>query len=80
MGEHPVFTPLAEAAAELAADSPAPVAEEFDGGPWDSFRFVDLSAAALDADDADELLLRQIARGEWELLLDFCYGRAIGAN
>ena len=86
VGRHPVFAPLAAAAAEEAAspETASSLAHEFAGNSagrgWDPFRFVDLCERAVrsgDAHDAD--LLRRIARREWQLLFDHCYRAAQGA-
>lgn len=82
VGRHPVFIPLAAAAAEEAAspETAASLAGEFALGDWDPFRFVDLcerSVKSGDAHDAD--LLRRIARREWQLLFDHCYRAAQAA-
>lgn len=87
VGRHPVFGPLAAAAAEEAAsaETASSLAGEFAGdlagGDWDPFRFVDLCERAVRSGDAhDTDLLRRIARREWQLLFDHCYRAAQGSS
>jgi hypothetical protein len=77
VGRHEVFGPLAQAAHKLASESAAPIAANFAGGAWDAYGFVDQCQAVREG-TADESLLRQIARREWELLFEFCYSQAVG--
>lgn len=86
-GRHPVFGPLAAAAAEEAAspETASSLAGEFAGdlahGDWDPFRFVELCERAVRSGDAhDTDLLRRIARREWQLLFDHCYRAAQGSS
>lgn len=86
-GRHPVFGPLAAAAAEEAAspETASSLAGEFAGdfarGDWDPFRFVALCERAVRSADAhDTDLLRRIARREWQLLFDHCYREAQGSS
>ncbi|HEV2972678.1 MAG TPA: hypothetical protein VGY55_22110 [Pirellulales bacterium] len=81
VGVHPVFAPLAVAARELAAAEKLDRASTFltEQTTWDPFRFVDLCAAA-QGQSASEMLCRQIQRRECELLFDYCYRAAVGAE
>ena len=71
VGTHPLFTPLNEEAAALAAKYPN---AGFRTGPaWDPFAFIDFveSARRAPGSDAEKLAL-EIQRAEWHLLFDFC--------
>lgn len=79
----PIYPDVAEAARELARDclaqQPWPAADWIvTQDAWQPERFVDLCQDARVAGPAAELLCRQIQRKECEMLLDFCYRRAIG--
>jgi hypothetical protein len=79
---HAVFEPLAEAARELAAKTQldGPAAFLASQKSWDAFHFVDLCEAIAHGRSKHELLAREIARVEWQLLFDDCYRRAIGSQ
>jgi hypothetical protein len=80
VGRHPVFVPLAAAAADLAAESDTDGDEAqslSSGGDWDAFHFVDLCQQAARSGGALELLCRRIAQAEWRLLFADCYHHAI---
>jgi hypothetical protein len=73
-GNHPVFEPLRNAAAELAAASGARGAKQLaEQSQWDAFRFVELCEEAAGTGAELESLCRQIAQLEWRLLFDHCY-------
>jgi hypothetical protein len=76
VGRHEVFQPLSQAARELASASSAAIAASFDHGTWDPYRFVD-QCQTVRAGSEDETLLSAIAQKEWQLLFDFCRGRAV---
>jgi hypothetical protein len=69
VGDHPVFAPLAEAAAQLGYDP---------GREWDPFAFVDRCEAARGRGTPEERLLREVQFAEWQLLFNFCYRSATG--
>jgi len=79
VGNHPVYVPLGDAARELAAadDDPA-TAFLRKQTRWDPNPFVDLCQRSLASSSKHNLLCRQLQRKEWELLFEFCFGRAIG--
>jgi hypothetical protein len=89
VGDHPIFGPLAHAAAALVqeereevGDRPADrdlawLAEE---AYWDPFRFVDLCAAVVRGRSNTDQLCRLIQKQECRLLLEFCYRRATGLS
>jgi hypothetical protein len=77
VGMHPVFEPLHQAAAELAAGAPARAAFLATQASWDAFAFVDLCEASYDENAPCHELCRQVQRVEWEFLFDFCYRRAV---
>lgn len=79
--QHPIFETLAEQARQLATGSQldAPAEHLKSQATWDAYRFVDLCEAIARARSHCELMARQIARREWELLFDYCYRKAIGS-
>jgi hypothetical protein len=79
VGPHPVFAPLQQAAAQLAADATDPaVAFLTRQTSWDPFAFIDLCAAVEENRSTSEMLCRHIQQREWQLLFDFCYRQALG--
>ncbi|MEQ8785900.1 MAG: hypothetical protein RIC55_06360 [Pirellulaceae bacterium] len=78
VGQHPVYKPLAEAAAPLAAESGLAEASSLaQGDDWDAFHFVDRCQQAARGGGELELLCRRIAQAEWRLLFADGYHRAI---
>jgi hypothetical protein len=78
VGNHPVYTPLRQFAAEAAAgESDADTRFLLKQAAWDPFRFVDLCQAST-ARNAGAELCESIQTREWELLFDYCY-RAAGS-
>ena len=67
VGNHPVFGPLADAAAGIGYVS---------RGGWDPAAFVDRCEAARGRGTPDESLLRRVQLLEWQLLFDYCYRAA----
>lgn len=80
VGEHPIFTSLQQAAAELAAANTARESTEFlrQQKKWDPFAFIDLCEACVNRRAPAEQLCRQIQQAEWRLLFDFCCHEAVG--
>ncbi len=80
VGEHPVFESLAPRARQLAERYPADERAAFlvKCTNWDPFAFIDLCQAVGAGRSSSELLCRHVAQAEWELLFDYCYGKAIG--
>jgi len=78
-GTHLIFEPLVDAARELAMKTGAGQASDYliKQATWDPYRFVDLCESALDHADC-EMLARQAAQVEWQLLFDFCYRQSAG--
>lgn len=76
VGDHPMFEPLRQAAAELAED-------ERQGDflvrqkTWDPFAFIDLCEEAGKRNVASATLCRQIQQREWQLLFEFCFRQAV---
>ena len=79
--EHPIFEPLAESARDLAGKAKLDGPAEFltSQAKWDVYRFVDLCEAIARGRSPCEMLAREVARVEWQLLFDHCYRQAIGA-
>lgn len=80
VGRHPVFPALAHAAHALEHDAmavgePTRFAAEAD---WDPFRFVDLCQDASAATVHAQSIYRWVQHCEWQLLFDYCYGKAVG--
>jgi hypothetical protein len=79
VGRHPVFTPLGEAAVQLAEQASASDIPPL-RAPWDPLAFVDWCEAIAAGRASHEDLARRIAQAEWELLFDYCYHHATGAT
>ena len=77
VGRHAVFAPLAEQAARLAGDAPAPAALLARQAEWDPFAFVDLCEASEAPTAPCHELCRRVQRAEWELLFAWCCARAV---
>ncbi len=69
VGDHPVFEALAREAEALGL--------RLRSGRWDPFHFIELCEEHRDAGTEQELLLRRVQRKEWDLLFDYCFGRAV---
>jgi hypothetical protein len=80
VGGHPVFAPLAIAAAEIARRCDGPPAARFlaTQTAWDPFAFIDLCEEARTGRSAAEALCRAVQQREWELLFEHCYRPAVG--
>lgn len=78
--KHPVFEPLHQEAARLAAEAEADQSADFlkKQTSWNPFAFVDICEAQVNSQSATEMLCRKIQQREWELLFDHCYRKAIG--
>jgi hypothetical protein len=77
--KHPVFQPLAEAAREMATRETLDASASFlaEQANWDPHRFVDLCECVARGRSRCEMVAREIARAEWQLLFDYCYRQAI---
>ncbi len=82
VGEHPIFAQLAEASAELAGQAKRLSKADWlaDQQAWDPFAFIDLCEACYGDRGPDHELCRAVGLAEWQLLFDFSYRRAIGAQ
>jgi hypothetical protein len=80
VGNHPIFTALAEQAHLVASlRDPKSSFNETRAHEWDPFAFVDQCQSAIRQNsDAQELCL-DIQQAEWKLLFDYCYRKATGA-
>ena len=74
VGNHEVFSHLAEGAEQLAASHSS--TNPFKSTAWDPFGFVDLCEAAIHSRSKNEQLCREVAQLEWQLLFDYCYKNA----
>ncbi len=80
VGTHPIFEMLHRSAGEMADDVPSHATFLRVQNSWDPFAFVDLCAAVLVGRAPCDDLCRRIQKREWELLFDWCYRQAIGAE
>jgi hypothetical protein len=87
VGAHAVFAPLREAALEAleAGSGKAAAAKtlraQIETRPqWDPFWFVDQCEAAGQGGADLESQLREIQRLEWQMLFDYSYRKAVGAD
>jgi hypothetical protein len=79
VGEHGIFAPLRDAAAELARNEPdASAAFLLPQSHWDPFTFIDLCEAVARGRSPCEMLCRTIQQAEWELLFHDCWAEAVG--
>jgi hypothetical protein len=78
VGKHPVYEPLRQQAATIAAKPPKAALFLSTQNTWDPNAFVDLCEAAQTDRISCGLLCQQIQRAEWDLLFDFCHRRATG--
>jgi hypothetical protein len=72
VGDHPIF-------AELAAEARA-LGLRAASARWDPFAFIDLCEKHRGSGAPEEDTLRRVQRREWELLFDYCYRQAVGAE
>lgn len=82
VGQHEVMNLLASRAIDLASSRGCEhvINDLTSGGKWNPFVFVDLCQAAIRGNISDADLCRHIQQAEWELLFDYCYRAAVGAN
>jgi hypothetical protein len=80
VGDHPIFSSLADAACRLASQT-----EGVSHGKrlatcsnWDPLAFIRLCESVYDTPGPDHELCRQISLIEWQLLFDHSYGNATG--
>jgi hypothetical protein len=78
VGQHEIFPSLAATARQLTEARDVSKAARFllDNTDWDPFAFIDLCQLVARGKTHDELLCREIARAEWQLLFHHCYERA----
>jgi hypothetical protein len=77
--QHEIFERLAAGGRELAVKAKVDGPAEFlaTQTSWDAFRFVDLCEAIARGRSKCEVLAREVARLEWEMLFEHCYQRAV---
>jgi hypothetical protein len=77
--QHAIFQPLAAAAREIARGAKLDAAAEFlaTQNTWDAFQFVDLCEVIASGRSQAELVAREVAKAEWQLLFDHCYRKAV---
>ena len=82
IGSHPIFSALATHSQALAQQQPTldPACQFLlTQTTWNPARFIDLCQhLAQSSTSPGESLARQIAHAEWELLMEWCYGMAVG--
>lgn len=82
VGQHPVFSPLQQNAAELAtAKSQQPGWDDAASflttqAEWDPFAWIDLCEQARVGNNGCKPLCLEVQQLEWQLLFDFCYHAA----
>ena len=67
VGDHEVYSELADAAQAIGATSDA----------WDPFAFVDFVEGIERGDEDNRALAEKIQQREWQLLFDYCWQRAV---
>jgi hypothetical protein len=72
VGEHPIFERLAKEARDLGL----PLRSD----RWDPFAFIDSCEKHRGTGGEQEMLLRQVQRREWDLLFEWCFRKAVGAE
>lgn len=73
---HPVYAPLAEAAAEIAAQNPGSGLAIATG--WDPHAFIEYCAnARSEPGSLQERVALEVQRAEWQLLFDYCASKEI---
>jgi hypothetical protein len=78
VGAHPVFGPLARAAAELAGTETERAARFLvTQARWDPFAFIDLCEAAVSGNVGCAELCRRVQQAEWRLLFEHSYREAV---
>lgn len=83
---HEIYPALQRAAAECDATASSvddrALARFTQGSIWDPAAFAEVVRAVVAgrASGSTAMICRQIARREWELLLDYCYRGAVGQN
>ena len=73
---HPLYWPLAEAAAGLARGV-AGAPRWLTRGPWDADAFIDLCEECVTGRSQLTALCESLQRREWKLLFEHCYRAAI---
>ncbi len=78
VSDHAIYVELRATASELANShgTGSEAAYLTSQSAWNPFAFVDLCSAVAHGKADCELLCREIARAEWQLLFDYCYQRA----
>jgi hypothetical protein len=84
VGTHPVFDPLRESAADIAAESGGRAGDRAAfltrQTRWDPFAFNDLCEASAETTAPAHDLCRRVQQAEWELLFTWCFDRATGRS
>lgn len=80
VGVHPIFERLWEASRQLVASQPPDHTTKLlaQQSQWAPYLFVDLCDEVAGSGQPGEVLCRQIADLEWQLLFDYCYRQATG--
>lgn len=77
VGDHPIFPDLLQACHQIVEQHSGDAANALQpAGSWDPYLFVDVCASASRGSTEDQLVARQVATAEWELLYDYCYQQA----
>jgi hypothetical protein len=78
--QHAIFEPLAKECVFAGGELTGPAKYLATIKIWDPFKFVDLCGAIACGHSPIEVLARDLARTEWQLLFDHCYAKAIGSG
>lgn len=79
VGQHPIFTALARAAADYAAAKTLPASSRFlsIANTWDPFVFINLCSECRGTGGELEQVCIAVQHREWRLLFDYCFKHAI---
>ena len=80
-GAHPVYNDLTRGVQEVLKNQVSSSTEEKifleNLSPWDACAFVDV-CQGLARSGANDVVAREIARAEWQLLFKYCWQKAFG--
>lgn len=81
VGDHPVFDLLAEYCQRELSEYAQPAAQlPLENGRFDPFCFVDQCESLVRYQKGDLEFCQRLARQEWKLLFEHCYGTALGQH
>lgn len=80
VGSHPCYPVLLETARHRFAGADGPLGDLLAQSQWDASAMVDLCAEAAGGDVELRARCEQLQLLEWQILFDYCYRRATGAE